>query len=82
MSAARKMPRGFREGHGGDLACPHRDVSCCRACAVAHPEIVEVYSQHFWVADPVEREALQRATDPDAVAERAAEYAACRGEFL
>ena len=54
------LPPGFREGHSGDLACPHRDVSCCRACAEAHPEIVEVYGQHFWVADPTERAELAR----------------------
>lgn len=54
------LPRGFREGHGGDLACPHRDISCCAACAAAHPEIVEVYSQHFWVSDPGERASLRR----------------------
>ena len=49
---------GFREGHGGDLACPHRDVSCCDACALAHPEIVEVYGQHFWSASKADHDAL------------------------
>jgi len=52
---AKRLPRGFRKGHGGDLACPHRDVSCCEACAQKHEEIVEVYGQHFWVTDPAER---------------------------
>lgn len=52
------LPAGFREGHGGDLACPHRDVSCCDACAAQHSEIVDVYGQHFWISDPTERELL------------------------
>jgi hypothetical protein len=47
-------------GHCGDLACPHRDVTCCADCAKAHVEIVLVYGQHFWVADKEEREALVR----------------------
>lgn len=51
----KRLPRGFRRGHQGDLACPHRDVSCCSACAKAHPEIVDVYGQHFWVPDQQER---------------------------
>ena len=51
----RPMPRGFREGRNGDLACPHRDVSCCPACAAKHPEIVEIGGQHFWIADEAER---------------------------
>jgi len=58
-------PAGFREGHNGDLACPHRNVSCCEPCAKAHPEIVEVACAHYWIADPAERIALsvqQRGT--------------------
>lgn len=54
-----RLPQGFLEGHSGDLACPHRDVSCCPACAHAHVEIVEVYGQHFWVANLAERVALR-----------------------
>lgn len=53
MSA--RLPRGFRRGHGEDLACPHRDVSTCPACAAEHEEIVEVYGTHYWIGDPTER---------------------------
>ena len=55
-----KRPRNFREGHTGNLACPHRDVSCCPACAQAHEEIVEVGGQHFWIDDPEERAELRK----------------------
>ena len=48
------MPKGWREEHGGDLACAHRDCSCCPECA-KRAEVVEVYGQHFWIADPAER---------------------------
>jgi hypothetical protein len=48
----------FREGHSGDLACKHRDVSCCKLCADAHEEIVEVYGHYFWVDDKEERDEL------------------------
>jgi len=51
-------PPGFREGHSYDLACPHRDVSCCDDCANAHPEIVDVGGEHFWIANPAERARL------------------------
>ncbi len=61
LDGERAMPRGFRVGHSGDLACPHRDVSCCDACARAHVEIVEVYGQHFWISDAAERDALSGA---------------------
>src|SRR6266511_260708 len=40
--ASEELPSGFREGHQGDLACPHRDCSVCPKCAAAYPEIVEV----------------------------------------
>lgn len=50
---------GFREGHQGDLACRHREVSCCPQCAAAHPEIVAVEGLHFWIDDPAERAALK-----------------------
>ncbi len=52
---ANGLPKGWREGHGGDLACPHRDCSVCPACAAAHVECVEVYGQHFWVPNERER---------------------------
>jgi hypothetical protein len=48
-------PRGFRIGHGGDLACPHRDVTCCDQCASAHPEIMDVAGVHMWITDAAER---------------------------
>jgi hypothetical protein len=54
-------PPGFREGHCYDLACPHRDVSCCDDCANAHSEIVDVGGQHFWIADPIEAASLAAA---------------------
>lgn len=54
-----RMPRGFRTNQsGGNIACPHRDVTCCPACAKAYVEIVEVYGQHFWMANQQEREAF------------------------
>jgi hypothetical protein len=56
----KRMPRGFRVGHNGDLACPHRDVSCCDNCAKNNPEIVEVFGQHFWESDPVENATLRK----------------------
>ena len=58
MAAAARLPEGWREGHGGDLACPHRDCSVCPACA-ARPEVLAVYGQHFWVPDPGERAELE-----------------------
>jgi hypothetical protein len=56
---ANGMPRGFREGHGGDIACSHRDCSCCPECA-KRPEVVEVYGQHFWIASVAERIEMAR----------------------
>ena len=61
---ARRMPRNFRKGHGGDLACKHRDLSVCPACEAAYPEVVNVYGQCFWVADEAEREALRAEFKP------------------
>jgi len=40
------LPAGFREGHDGDVACPHRDVSCCAACA-SSDFLFEVWGQHY-----------------------------------
>lgn len=54
----RRLPRGFRRGHDDSLACPHRDCTCCNACAGKHIEIVEVGSTHFWVPNEAERIAL------------------------
>lgn len=53
----KRLPKGFTEGHQGDLACPHRDVSCCDECA-KRPEIVEVSGVHYWIPDPAERAQL------------------------
>ncbi len=52
-----RLPKGFREGHGGDLACSHRDMSVCPECARV-TGVVEVYGQHFWIPDPVARRTL------------------------
>ena len=52
------LPPGFRLGHDEQLACPHRDCSTCDDCVKAHPEIVEVFGAHFWMADEVERKDL------------------------
>jgi hypothetical protein len=49
------LPKGWREGTMGELACPHRDVSVCPECDAAHPEAVDVYGAHFWIADPADR---------------------------
>jgi hypothetical protein len=57
------MPKGFRKGHGGDVACPHRDLSCCRECAKQHPELVDVYGQHFWVPVEADRAELLKSME-------------------
>jgi hypothetical protein len=57
-----KIPKGWREGHGGDVACPHRDCSCCPECA-KRPEVLHIYGQHFWVPDEAERAAACAAMD-------------------
>jgi len=51
----------------GDLACKHRDVSCCASCAAAHCEIVDVCGQHFWIADEAERADLMATHIPDEI---------------
>jgi hypothetical protein len=50
-----KPPKGWREGHDGSLACPHRDCSVCPKCDAAHVECVDVVGAHFWLADPADR---------------------------
>ncbi len=57
------LPHGFREGHQGDLACPHRDISCCPRCADHHPEIVDCLGVHYWIPDPVERQTFFQAVN-------------------
>jgi hypothetical protein len=56
MSAG--LPAGFREGHAGDLACPHRDMTVCNMCQLEHPEIISIGGQGFWMPDPAERRDL------------------------
>ena len=53
---------GFRVGHDGSLACPHRGTSCCDECHDRHDEIVEVSGRHFWIDDVAERRALEVET--------------------
>ena len=50
-----RLPRGFRRGHDDSIACPHRDVSTCKACLAAHPQLLDVYSVAYWYDDPTER---------------------------
>ena len=40
------LPAGFREGLSGEVACPHRDLSCCPECS-GSDFLVEVFGQHF-----------------------------------
>lgn len=54
-----RLPQGYRRGHDDSIACPHRDLSVCPGCAILHPELVEVYGNHYWIADPKERETLK-----------------------
>jgi hypothetical protein len=65
-----RLPAGWRENSTGDVACPHRDVSCCPACA-KHEEVVEVFGQHFWMEYPNEREALRREVAAANISRRA-----------
>ncbi len=55
----KRLPRTLRRGHDDSVACVHRDLSVCPHCADAFkPELVDVYGQHFWMPDSVERMAL------------------------
>ena len=49
------LPPNFREGHAGDIACPHRDLTTCSACQAEHAEIAILGGQAFWIANPAER---------------------------
>ena len=60
MTTANRLPKGWREGHSGDVACPHRDCSCCPDCA-KRPEVTAVYGQHFWDPTGEVRRALEAA---------------------
>jgi len=55
-----RLPKDFRRGHSDELACKHRDVTCCPACAAKHPEIIEVYGQHFWIDNAMDRHYLRQ----------------------
>jgi hypothetical protein len=65
------LPAGWREGHEGDVVCPHRDCSVCRECA-QRAEVVEVCGRHFWISDPLERNAMRKPSGGDAPTERRA----------
>lgn len=56
----KRLPKGFRKGTQDEIACPHRDLSCCPTCAAAHVELVDVAGRHYWYADPAEREEIKR----------------------
>jgi len=60
MATANRLPHGWREGHSGDVACPHRDCSCCPDCA-KRPEVTAVYGQHFWDPTGEVRRTLEAA---------------------
>ena len=73
----KRLPRSLRRGTQGEIACCHRDLSVCPACAAKYaPDLVEVYSVHYWVPDPKERAALAKsheAFDAECTAAEAAE---------
>lgn len=56
----KRLPKGFRRGHTGSIACPRRDLSCCPACA-GSDFLLEVYGQHFFA--PEGRVEAQRLLD-------------------
>ena len=49
-----RMPKGFRVGHSGDLACSHRDVSTCDECVARYANIVDGSGCHYWMKDAAE----------------------------
>jgi hypothetical protein len=59
----KRLPKGWREGHASDLACPHRDVSVCPLCA-KRPEVMLVAGMHMWVPSPAERRQIEEACGP------------------
>jgi hypothetical protein len=46
-----RKPKGFREGFSTELACPHRNMSCCDACAEKYANVMEICGTHYWVRD-------------------------------
>lgn len=63
-----RLPSGLRRGHDDSIACAHRDLSVCPACATKHaPTLVDVYGQYYWIPNAVERaELLQDMQDAGA----------------
>jgi hypothetical protein len=66
MTNARETgPSTWRKDAADALACPHRDLSVCAACA-AHPEVLEVAGAHYHDPDGSlahELEVLDRVLD-------------------
>ena len=44
-----RRPAGFRIGLQDELACPHRDISCCKKCEDKYDNIIESYGHHYWL---------------------------------
>lgn len=59
-----RLPKGFRTGHCGDVACPHRDLSVCPECG-SSDFLVEVYGQHFFAPDGREAAILMLTGDTE-----------------
>jgi hypothetical protein len=59
MTTTMRLPKGLRYGHDDSLACEHRDLSVCPACAARYaPACVNIYGHHYWIPDATERDAL------------------------
>lgn len=54
----KRLPKGYRRGHDGSIACKHRDMFCCKECAAKHVEMVDVMGQHYWIPDEGERASM------------------------
>jgi hypothetical protein len=54
----RPVPKGLRRILGDEIACPHRELSCCAACAALHENLVFIAGHHYWVPDLEARNAL------------------------
>src|SRR5690349_21489268 len=69
-AAMKPLPRGLRRGHDDSMACPHRDLSVCSACAKKHaPALVDVCGHHYWIPNEDERAelmALASSLEPEA----------------
>ena len=52
---ANKKPAGFRiDNRSEQVACPHRDLSCCVECVNTYSNIVEVYGAFYWMRSKAE----------------------------